>query len=91
MDKDWPIYVMVLFAVVFFVVIRIKSSRFLKGKTLEDYKANHPECFQNGQVKCRYCGSTQLSLMRETDVVSGYCHRHLCSQCGQELYRSKVG
>jgi hypothetical protein len=90
MDKDWPIYAAVLFAVVFFVAIRIKSSRFLKDKTLEDYKDKNPECCQHGQVKCRYCGGTQLSLMRDTDVM-GYCHRHLCSQCGKELYRSKLG
>lgn len=82
-------YVVVFLVIFLMILIWIRSVRYLNGKTYNDYITAYPECFHNGAVRCRWCGGLQLALMRDSSVF-GLAHRHVCAQCGSELYRSRI-
>lgn len=82
-------YMIVLMGAYLVVSKWIRSVRYLDGNTYEDYIEAHPKCIEEGAVRCHWCGGRHLALMRDTRVY-GFANRHLCTQCGSELYRSRA-
>lgn len=85
-----------IFGIFAFIISRvIKMSGIVKnfttGKTIDDYKASHPECTtSDGKVLCFSCKTNNIWLKEVGKTPSSLLHSHVCRQCGIELYRSVI-
>ncbi len=57
-------------------------------ETFAAYAKAHPECVQNGNVRCCHCGGRHLLLRYDSSNFTHRFNSHVCKNCGQELYRS---
>ena len=52
--------------------------------TFDAYRRQHPELFKFGRCHCRRCGSGRLYV----NSLDAFRRRHICTVCGETLYRS---
>lgn len=65
---------------------------FTEGHSLEDYRRAHPRSFgrDGGFAGCHNCGGRGIRMDRFATTWKGVHHRHVCRQCGSELWRSTL-
>ena len=75
-----------------FGLSRSQARDFAKGNGLAEYRQEHPDSFRNNRVLCYVCNSESIYIQRAhiENPRSDICNRHVCRQCGTELYRSKT-
>ena len=59
-----------------------------KDLTFTAYSLAHPECVQNGNVRCCHCGGRHIWLRLHTSGLKHRINAHVCKNCGNALYRS---
>lgn len=75
------------------------------GASFESYRSKNHAIFKNNRASCHHCGSEKMSMVHRYTacprVEYSFFHlnyiwypneeyrSHICSQCGQELWRSK--
>ena len=85
----------VIIAIIYFVLIRNKPARKTDWETLpflEEYKKLEKSQNEDGELCCRYCGSTETVerlLKSPEENPKNSKHYHACTQCKVILWRSE--
>ena len=76
-------------AVGLFVFIIRLNSRVLwhvygRLPTFDQYRSRHPNLVRHGRCRCRSCGGDRIHV----HSLDAFMRRHVCTNCGELLYRS---
>ena len=50
----------------------------------DEYRRRHPDLFRHGRCQCRRCGAGRIYV----HSLDASRRRHVCTNCGEVLYRS---